>query len=147
MQLAQERQPGCGLAFEQHHDQRKFSSRIGPFVERLVVFGHLPFADAFGADQKDEGGRLGDFPRELLRPGAAGPQMRGCEEDARGRILALDSGLETLRQSLIRRMVAEKPALHSTHRGRAATRIVFQGYAAAPATRGIRRRDAEARNA
>ena len=124
MQLAQKRQAGRGLPFEQHHNERKCSSRLHPFVERLVVFGHLPFADASWADQQNEAGRIGDFLRKLRRPGTAGPQVRGREEYARGGVLALDGGFEPLRQRLIRRVIAQKPARHSSHRVRA---VVHRG--------------------
>ena len=91
----------------------KVGSRLRPAVERLVIFGHLPFADAGLADQQNESGRLRDFLGELGRPGAAGAQVRGREEDARRRILALDGGLEPLGQRLVRRVIAEKPARHA----------------------------------
>ena len=122
VQLAQERQARRGLPFEQQHDERKCSPRVHPFVERLVVFGHLPFADARWADQQNEGGRFGDFLRKLRRPRSAGAQMRRREEYARSGVLALDRGFKPLRQRLIRRVIAEKPALHSSHRVRAVVR-------------------------
>ena len=124
MQLPQERQAGRGLPFEQDDDEREIGRRLHPFVERLVIFEHLPSVRRPFADEQNESGRLGDFLGELGRPGAAGPQVRGREEYARGGILALDGGLEPLRQRLVRRMVAEKPARHSIHRVRA---VVHQG--------------------
>jgi hypothetical protein len=60
MHSPKERQAGRGLPFKQDHDQREAGGRPDPSVERLVVFQHLPVADAL-ADQQDEGGRLGDF--------------------------------------------------------------------------------------
>ena len=93
----------------------KSDGRLRPFVERLVIFEHLPRSH-FPADQQNESGRGRDFLGKLGRPGTAGPHVRGGEEYARGGILALDGGLEPLRQRLIRRMIAEKPARHSSHR-------------------------------
>ena len=46
MQPPQERQAGRGLAFEQDYDEREIGRRLDPLVERLVIFEHLPFADA-----------------------------------------------------------------------------------------------------
>ena len=60
MQLAQERQTRRGLAFKQHQDDREIG-RLHPLVERLVVFKHLPVADALLANQQDEGVRLRDL--------------------------------------------------------------------------------------
>ena len=81
MQLAQKRQPRRGLALEHHDNERKSPLRLHPLIERLVVFGHLPFADAGFADEQDESGRVGDFLRQLRRPGAAGAQVRGSKKD------------------------------------------------------------------
>jgi hypothetical protein len=118
VQPAQERQAGRGLAFQQDYDEREIGRRLGPFVERLVIFEHLPRTH-FPANQQNESGRGRDFLGKLGRPGTAGPHVRGGEEYARGGILALDGGLKPLGQRLIRRMVAEKPARHSSHRVRA----------------------------
>src|SRR6202043_3770355 len=105
----------------------ELSPRVPPFVKLPIIFGHLPFADASCSDQQNESGRLCDFLRKLLRPGTASPQVRGRKKQARGRILALDGGLEPLRQRLIRRVITEKPARHSSHRvrGRCARGTVF----------------------
>ena len=108
--------PGRGLPFEQHNNEWKIR-RLHPLVERFVVFIDLPVAEAALSNQQNERGRLRDFLGKLRRPGTAGAQVRGGEEDARGGVLALDGGLEPLRQRLIRRVIAEKPALHSKHRG------------------------------
>ena len=113
MHLSQERQAGCGLPFQQHYNERKFSPRVHPFVERFIIFGHLPLADARWTDQQNETGRISDFLRKLRRPGAAGSEVRRSEECAGSGILAFDRGFEPLRKRLVRRMVAEKPALHS----------------------------------
>ena len=59
---------------------------------------------------------FGDFLRQLRGPRSAGAQVRGREEQARRGVLALDRGLQPLRQRLIRRVVAQEPALHSMHR-------------------------------
>ena len=117
VQAADEGQARHRLAFEQHHDQRKVGRRLHPAVERLVIFGHLPLPDAGFADQQNESVRVGDLLGELRRPRAAGAQMCRREEDARCGIFALDGGFEPFRQRLIGRVVAEKPALHSMHRG------------------------------
>ena len=75
MQLAQKRQSGRGLPLEQDDDEREGPPRLHPAVERLVIFGNLPFADAGFADEQNEGVRLGDLLGELRGPGAAGAQV------------------------------------------------------------------------
>jgi hypothetical protein len=82
MQLAQERQAGRGLPVEQDDDKRKLLPSLHyPAIERLVIFGDLPFADAVLADQQNEGVRLSERLSKLIRPGAAGAQVRRREED------------------------------------------------------------------
>ena len=112
MQLPQERQTGRGLPVEQDDDEREGAPRLHPPVERLVIFGDLPLADAMFADEQKEGVRLSEFLRELIRPGAAGAQVRRGEKDACRRVLAREGGLEPLGERLVRRMIAEKPARH-----------------------------------
>jgi hypothetical protein len=115
VQLPQKRQARRTLSFEQHHDERECSARLDPSVERLVIFGNLPLADAGRADEQNEGGCFGDFLSQLRGPRSAGAQVRGREEQARRGVLVLDRGLQPLRQRLIRRVVAREPALHSMH--------------------------------
>ena len=50
--------------------------RLHPAVERLVIFGDLPFADARFADEQDEGARRGDLLGKLCGPRAARAQVR-----------------------------------------------------------------------
>src|SRR5271166_5154932 len=114
MQLAQERQPGRGLPFDEDDDEREGPPRLHPAVERLVIFGDLPLADAIGPNEQNEGVRLGELLSELVGPGAAGAQVRRREEDLKRRVLALDGALQPRRQLLIRRVIAEKPAPHAS---------------------------------
>ena len=118
MQLAQERQPRRGLAVEQHQHDREFR-RLHALVEGLVIFEHLPGAEALLADQQHEGVRFVDLLGERRLPEAPGPQARRIEEDARTRILAFDRDLEPLGQSPIRGIETQEPAPHSKHRFKA----------------------------
>ena len=61
MQLAQERQTGRGLAFEQHQDDWEISDPLRCLSSASSYSSHLPIADAPLADQQDEGVRLRDF--------------------------------------------------------------------------------------
>ena len=78
-----------------------------------MVFRYLPFADAGRADEQNETGGFGDLVSELRRPGASSAQVRGREEDAGLRILALDGVLEPLGQRLVGGVIAEKPTRHA----------------------------------
>lgn len=53
MQPSKEREPRRRLPFKEHKDYREVG-RLHPPVERLVVFEHLPLANAVLADQEDE---------------------------------------------------------------------------------------------
>ena len=55
--------------------------RLHPAVERLVIFGNLPFADAGFAEEQNGGVRLSQFLSKLRGPAAAGAQGRRSEED------------------------------------------------------------------
>ena len=81
VQLAQKRQARRDLPLEQNDDQRERPPRLHPALERLVVFGNLPLADAVFADKQNEGVRRGQFLGELRGPGTAGAQVHGREED------------------------------------------------------------------
>ena len=105
--------PGALCPSTRTMTEREPPPRLHPAVERLVIFGDLPLADACFADEQNESVRLGQFLGELRGPGAAGAQARRREEHAERRVLALDGALEPLRQRLIRRVIAEKPARHA----------------------------------
>jgi hypothetical protein len=110
VQLAQKRQSGRGLPLDEDDDEQEGSPRLHPAVERLVIFGNLPFADAGFAEEQNEGVRRGQCLGKLRGPGAAGAQARRREEYAGRRVLALDGGLEPLGEPLVGRVIAEKPA-------------------------------------
>jgi hypothetical protein len=59
MHAAQEGQTGRSLPFKQHQDEGEIRV-LYPFVECLVVFKHLPIADAPLAHQQNEGVRFRD---------------------------------------------------------------------------------------
>ena len=81
-------------------------------VERFVKFDDLPSAEPFFADQKHEGGRLGDAFGEFGEPKAAGAESRRGEEDLPIGILAPQRSLEPLHQRQVLRIVAKKPPRH-----------------------------------
>ena len=113
VQLAQERQTGRDLPFNQNDDEREGPPGLHPTAERLEIFGDLPIADAAFADEQNEGGRPSEFLGELIGPGPAGAHVRGREEDAQRRVLALDRALQSRRLLPIRAVVAEKPMWHA----------------------------------
>ena len=82
MQLAKKWKARRGLPFQQDDDERKFSVRLDPLVERLVVFRHLPLADAGLADKQNESCCVSDFLGKLYGPRTARSQVCGSEEDA-----------------------------------------------------------------
>ena len=114
MHLPQERQARRVLSFEQDDNQRKFRGRPDMPVVGLVVFRDLPLSESGLADQENKCIRLGDFLRQLGAPRTTGAQMRRGEEHPRCRILRLDSVFEPRGQRLVRRVITEKPAAHST---------------------------------
>jgi hypothetical protein len=76
MQLPQKCQAGRGLPFEQHQNERK-TLGVRPPVERLVIFEHLPRAEARLPDQQDESCGVRDFLGKLRRPETARPVVQG----------------------------------------------------------------------
>ena len=115
MQLPQERQAGCRLAVEQHEHHREVLLLHAP-VDRLVIFGDLPGADAILADQQDKGRCFSDFLDEFGQPEAARAQALECEKDVRLGVLAPQRRLKPLHEREVLRIVTEEPAPHSLHR-------------------------------
>jgi hypothetical protein len=113
VQLSQERQSRRFLHVDQDDDKREGLPRLHPAIECLVILWDLPLADAGLADEQNEGVRFGELPGKLVSPRAAGAQVRVRKENAGRRVLALNRGLDPLRQRLVRRMIAKKPARHA----------------------------------
>jgi hypothetical protein len=115
MQLAQEREPGRRLAFEQHQHDRELR-RFDPFVQRLVIFEDLPRTHPVFTDDQQERRRVGDLLREHGLPVAAGAQVLGSKKHLRSGILGFQSGFDPLGIAGIGGVVAEKPPPHAMHR-------------------------------
>jgi len=82
---------------------------LDPFVERLIIFEHLPIADTLFAHQP-----LARFPRLAFLTRTPRAQLGGRKKNAGVRIPSLKRAPEPLGQGLIRGVVTQEPPPHES---------------------------------
>src|ERR1700730_15274262 len=112
MQLSEEWQSRRCLLLKQHQHHRKVLLLHAP-TDGLVIFGDLPWAQSFLANEQNEDGCLRNLISERRQP--VGPCLYALwrKVDVSIRVSAPERRFEALHEPHVLRVVAEEPAPHA----------------------------------